>query len=124
MNQGDGEESLRNLGARLEKARADRRPAGGTPPQDDGGADRKALALGLRIGLELVVAVFVGAGVGWAFDNWVGTGPWGLIVFLFLGFAAGVTNVFRVALGMERAVGYAPPKAAAPKQGDWSDDED
>jgi ATP synthase protein I len=124
MDQGDTEEPLRNLGERVEKAkRAAHRPMASAPPESDA-AGRKALAFGLRIGLELVVAVFVGAGLGWAFDNWLGTGPWGLIVFLFLGFGAGVANVFRMALGMERAVGYAPPKSAAPKQVDWSDDED
>jgi ATP synthase protein I len=122
MGQGDNNDALRNLGDRLDKARrAARLPAlGGAPPERDG----NALGVGLRIGLELIVAVFVGVGLGWAFDNWLGTGPWGLIVFLLLGFGAGVANVFRIALGMERAVGYAPPKGEAPKPVDWSDDED
>jgi ATP synthase protein I len=126
MDQGDTEDPLRNLGNRVESAkRAARRP-GAAPSQGAGDAavNRNALAVGLRIGLELVVAVFVGAGLGWAFDNWLGTGPWGLIVFLLLGFGAGVANVFRMALGMERAVGYAPPKRGVAKQVDWSDDED
>ncbi len=79
--------------------------------------------MGLRIGLELVVAVFVGAGLGWAFDNWLGTQPWGLIGFLFLGFGAGVVNVFRVATGTERAVGFGPPQKGLQKPLDW-DDED
>jgi ATP synthase protein I len=122
MSQGDNHDALRNLGQRLDKARrASERPV----PQGPGsGGGANALAAGLRIGLELVVAVFVGAGLGWAFDNWLGTGPWGLIVFLFLGFGAGVANIFRFALGKERAVGYAPPKGEAPKAVDWSDDED
>ncbi len=76
--------------------------------------------MGLRIGLELVVAVGLGAALGWAFDGWLGTRPWGMIGFLFLGFAAGVTNVFRTALRMQRAVGFAPP----PPPGAWSDDEE
>jgi ATP synthase protein I len=84
------------------------------------GEGRKALAVGLRIGLELVVAVGLGAVVGWAFDGWLGTEPWGMIGFLFLGFAAGVANVFRTALRMERAVGFGSP----PPKGAWSDDEE
>jgi len=38
--------------------------------------------------------------------------------------AAGVVNVFRVALGRERAVGFGPPRSDARKPVDWSDDED
>jgi ATP synthase protein I len=41
--------------------------------------------------------VLVGAGLGWLLDRWLGTKPWGLIVFLLLGFAAGVLNVMRAA---------------------------
>jgi len=41
--------------------------------------------------------VLVGAGLGWLLDRWLGTTPWGLIVFLLLGFAAGVLNVMRAA---------------------------
>jgi ATP synthase protein I len=123
MSQGDNDDdALRNLAERLEKARrAAERPAPRGPGSGDSGGN--ALAVGLRIGLELVVAVFVGAALGWAFDNWLGTAPWGLIVLLFLGFGAGVANIFRFALGSERAVGYAP-KGEAPKAGDWSDDDE
>jgi ATP synthase protein I len=39
----------------------------------------------------------VGAGIGWLIDRWLGVSPWGLIVFLLLGFAAGVLNVMRSA---------------------------
>jgi ATP synthase protein I len=39
----------------------------------------------------------VGAGIGWLIDRWLGISPWGLIVFLLLGFAAGVLNVMRSA---------------------------
>ena len=39
----------------------------------------------------------VGAGIGWGLDFWLGTTPWGLIVFVLLGFAAGVLNVMRAA---------------------------
>jgi ATP synthase protein I len=41
--------------------------------------------------------VVVGAGLGWLIDRWLGISPWGLMVFLLLGFAAGVLNVTRSA---------------------------
>jgi ATP synthase protein I len=55
------------------------------------------MARGFRLSTELVAGVLVGAGIGWLIDRWVGTTPLGMIVFLLLGFAAGVLNVMRVA---------------------------
>jgi ATP synthase protein I len=50
--------------------------------------------------------VAVGAGLGWLLDSVAGTSPWGLIVLLLLGFAAGVLNVLRSAgLVAERKTG-------------------
>jgi len=46
---------------------------------------------------ELVAGVVVGAGLGWLADRWLGIAPWGLIVFVLLGFTAGVLNVMRSA---------------------------
>jgi ATP synthase protein I len=51
----------------------------------------------LRLSSELVAGVLVGAVIGWSLDYWVGTKPWGLIVLVLLGFAAGVLNVMRSA---------------------------
>ena len=55
------------------------------------------MAVGLRLSSELVAGVLVGAGLGWGFDRLLSTSPWGLIVFLLLGFTAGVINVMRSA---------------------------
>jgi len=84
------------------------------------------MGLGFRIGLELVVAVFVGVAIGWACDRWLGTRPWGLLVFLFLGIGAGMTNVYRVVKGLGMTVGYKgdAPAGAQPRKSDWDDDED
>jgi ATP synthase protein I len=60
-------------------------------------ADTSAYARGFRMSTELVAGVLVGAGLGWLIDRWLGISPWGLIVFLLLGFAAGVLNVMRAA---------------------------
>ena len=55
------------------------------------------MAVGLRLSSELVAGVLVGALIGWGFDRFLSTSPWGLIVFLLLGFTAGVMNVMRSA---------------------------
>ncbi len=70
-------------------------------PSDGPGEDRattaSGYARGFRLSSELVAGVLVGAGLGWLIDRWLGISPWGLIVFLLLGFAAGVLNVMRSA---------------------------
>lgn len=48
-----------------------------------------------KIASEFVAGVVVGAAIGWGIDKAAGTSPWALIVFLLLGFAAGVLNVLR-----------------------------
>lgn len=81
------------------------------------GGERGALGLAVRVGVELVSALMVGAGLGYGLDYWLGTKPWLMVVFFFLGAAAGISNVWRVVNGMSGAVGYAkdtdgaPPKA-------------
>ncbi len=84
---------LQRLGERLDKA--SRPPENVNGPRQD--ADVSAYARGFRLSTELVAGVVVGALLGWLFDRWLGTSPWGLIVFLLLGFAAGVLNVMRAA---------------------------
>jgi ATP synthase protein I len=70
-------------------------------PSDSSGAQRAATASGyargFRLSSELVAGVLVGAGIGWLIDRGLGISPWGLIVFLLLGFVAGVLNVMRSA---------------------------
>ena len=46
------------------------------------------------MGTHLVAATFVGFGAGWYLDKWLGTKPWLLFIFLFLGIAAGFKNVY------------------------------
>ena len=49
----------------------------------------------VKLSSEFIAGVLVGGGIGWVADQWLGTAPFGLIVFLLLGFAAGVLNVLR-----------------------------
>jgi ATP synthase protein I len=68
-------------------------------------SDAQGLARALRLSSEFIAGIVVGAGLGWFIDRALGSTPWGLIVFLLLGFAAGVLNVLRAA-GLS---GPAPP---------------
>lgn len=65
----------------------------------------------LKLSSEFIAGIAVGAGLGWIIDRLVGTSPWGLIVFLLLGFGAGVLNVMRSA-GVVAEAGVRTPKAA------------
>jgi len=84
---------LQRLGKRL--AQANRPSENGFGPRQT--VDTSAIARGFRLSTELVAGVLVGAAIGWLLDRWLGTSPWGLTVFLLLGFAAGVLNVMRAA---------------------------
>jgi ATP synthase protein I len=88
---------LQRLGEGLGQARE----RAGPPPSAGAGGDRataaSGYARGFRLSSELVAGVLVGAGLGWLIDRLLGISPWGLIVFLLLGFVAGVLNVMRSA---------------------------
>ncbi len=90
---------LRRLGDRLGHQRPDEPSETGRGPPV---ADASGYARGFRLSSELVGGVLLGAGIGWALDRVLGISPWGLIVFLLLGFVAGVMTVMRTA-------GVAPP---------------
>jgi ATP synthase protein I len=92
---------LRRLGDRLGRQRPDEPPETGRSPP---AADASGYARGFRLSSELVGGVLLGAGIGWALDRVLGISPWGLIVFLLLGFVAGVMSVIREA-------GVAPPRS-------------
>ncbi len=67
--------------------------AGGPMPQGVG----QAVSLGFRVMSEFVAAVAVGGFIGWLIDRGLGTSPFGLILFIALGTAAGFWSVYRVA---------------------------
>ncbi|HEY0145614.1 MAG TPA: AtpZ/AtpI family protein, partial [Methylovirgula sp.] len=61
-----------------------------------------AANLGLRVLVEFVSAIIVGSLIGWQIDSWAHTGPIFLIAFLMLGLAAGMLNIYRIAIGPKK----------------------
>ena len=55
-----------------------------------------------KLGTELVAAVAVGTIIGFILDSWFDTKPWLIIIFFFLGAAAGMLNVIRAANKMQK----------------------
>ncbi len=74
----------------LDRAASAERGAG-EPPE---GAN--PMAVGLRVGVELVSALVVALAIGYGLDRWLHTRPLFLILFVMLGGAAGVLNVWRL----------------------------
>ena len=67
-----------------------------TPPAPAGGSQASFMGAGLRVGVELLSALVVGVAIGWFLDRWLHTSPALLIVFVLLGGAAGIANVWRL----------------------------
>jgi ATP synthase protein I len=59
---------------------------------------RQGMQVAFRLGTELTVATIIGGLLGYALDNFFGTKPWGLVVGILLGSAAGCLAVYRVAM--------------------------
>lgn len=75
---------LDDLDKKLKEARADYADGKDEKvPESDAGT-------GSNIGYEFLAYVISGGIVGYVVDRFAGTLPWGLIIFIILGFVAGV----------------------------------
>jgi ATP synthase protein I len=79
-----------------QKAAQDRKADSG-PTDEAGRSMGRAMNLGFRVLTEFVAATVVGGLIGWKLDDWIGTSPLFLILFLALGTAAGFWSVYRIA---------------------------
>ncbi len=105
------------LGRRLDVVHARK-----APPAGNNRARGNALGEAFKIVAELVVGVVVGGAMGWALDKALGTRPWLLVLFLILGFAAGMSNVVRTARRMQAA--SEPMQRSAPSVLDDEDEDE
>lgn len=89
-------DDLKRLGERIDEAERKRHERTVPPPSSP-------LGIAARFATEMVTALVVSGGLGWsldwALDHWahVQTRPWGMVVFVLLGAAAGIRNVMRAA---------------------------
>ena len=60
-------------------------------------AETRSEGAGWAIGIEFVGAVLVSGFIGWLIDRYAGlhTSPWGMIILLVLGFAAGTRRAMQ-----------------------------
>lgn len=110
---GDLSERLKDLSGRI-AAEKSQRAESEKPSASLQGAT--GYAKGYRLASEFVAGTLVGGLVGYGIDWLFGTLPFGLIVFLLLGFGAGILNMARAANRVppiqERLGSNPPPQAA------------
>jgi ATP synthase protein I len=63
---------------------------------EPGGVGQSPWAIGLRVGVELVSALVVAVAIGYGLSLVFGARPIFIAVFVLLGGAAGVLNVWRI----------------------------
>lgn len=112
-------EATRDLASRIASAKRERIVEDNRASRD-ASPEMSGLARGLRIGTEFIAAVLVGAGLGYLIDLGLGTSPWGLLILLLMGFAAGILNVIRVVAEMNAAT----PAPSGSDLGPNADDEE
>lgn len=90
-NETDLSARLDDLGSRIQAKQRKHKKA----VEVDKNSTSAGVAQAMRLSSEFIAGVCVGAGIGYLFDKFLGTTPWGMIVFLLLGFGAGVLNALR-----------------------------
>lgn len=94
---------LEDLAERIQRLKAETTPA--TMPSP--GESMSGLGMAFGVAAHMVAGLGVGAAIGHFLDAWLGTSPWMLGLFFFLGAGAGMLNTYRMATGMGMAMGYA-----------------
>lgn len=112
QNHASKPDDLNDLSARLNAARAKYEVK---PVKKEEGS---MLGQAWRMSTELVVSVMVGLGLGYGFDVILGSNPWGMLIGLCIGFAAGIMAVLRTSATMDAQ------NAGVPIGNDMPDEED
>jgi len=71
-----------------------------------------------RMVTELVAGLIVGFGIGYGLDALLGTSPWLMVLFILLGFAAGVNVMLRTAREAAKTAGHAGTDEGGRDRGD------
>ena len=99
MSEESGEKSAPSFEERLKSARSRRGLDVPSPLSAGDSGDMGGMSpwgIGLRVGIEMVSALVVAVAIGWGLDWLFGTRPILIAVFVLLGGAAGVLNVWRL----------------------------
>ena len=91
---GDLPDRLKELGSRIEAEKKDRLEASKPAASYQGASD---YSKGYKLASEFVAGTLVGGLIGYGIDYVAGTLPLFLIIFLLLGFGAGILNMSRAA---------------------------
>ena len=106
---------IEDLAERIQRLKAATTPATVTGPKES----MSGLGMAFGVAAHMVAGLGVGAAIGYFLDTWLGTSPWMLVLFFFLGAGAGVLNTYRMATGMGMAMGYyAAPEDTEDKTGE------
>ena len=82
------------------KERIDTAKSLNTPPSKK--KKESGAGFGFKISTEIIAALVVGVGIGLIVDKYLGTKPFGLIIFFIFGALAGFLNVYRVMRRIEK----------------------
>lgn len=106
-----GEDDYETRRAKLRRTLDDHEEAERAAEEKRAKSSMVGYAVAFRLSTEFISAIVVGLAIGWGLDWVAGTTPWFMIVFLMLGFVAGVLNVLRSAgLIQSPQVGKRPPE--------------
>ena len=89
------EDKLKQLKERIDTAETSNIPLQKQKKQSGAG-------FGFKISTEIIAALVVGVGIGLIVDKYLGTKPFGLIIFFIFGAIAGFLNVYRVMRRIEK----------------------
>lgn len=67
------------------------------------------LGRALAIGIDFLVTIAAGGGIGWAIDRWRGWAPYGLMIGLGIGFAVATVRIIQRTNKEDRARTARPP---------------
>ena len=88
-------DKLQKLKERIDTAETTNSP----PPKQK---KQSGAGFGFKISTEIIAALVVGVGIGLIVDKYLGTKPFGLIIFFIFGAIAGFLNVYRVMRRIEK----------------------
>ena len=95
-NEPDHAERLKALEAKIDALKA------GSEIKDHSEEHYSQAQMAWRMVIELVAGLGIGFGIGYGLDSLFGTTPIFLVIFIFLGFAAGVNTMMRSAKEVQK----------------------